>query len=150
MVVPTMDTLPRVPDTHGDTVNEKIFSDLYIRTSWVDANVALDQIKKVCIPKYFCCHGHPYLSDKYQRFPNCYGIFTISFSSNCIVYLRANTYNFTNQSLFYYFLFFSKKYPADNSLSQYERFVVVFLVIFSFSVLPSQYVRLNEQYKMSL
>lgn len=47
MVVPTMDTLPRVPDTHGDTVNEKIFSDLYIRTSWVDANVALDQIKKV-------------------------------------------------------------------------------------------------------
>lgn len=47
MVVPKMDTLPRVPDTHGDTVNEKIFSDLYIRTSWVDANVALDQIKKV-------------------------------------------------------------------------------------------------------
>lgn len=74
MVVPTMDTLPRVPDTHGDTVNEKIFSDLYIRTSWVDANVALDQIKKVCILininlKYFCCLGHPYLSVKYQLFP---------------------------------------------------------------------------------
>lgn len=49
MVAPTMDTLPRVPDTHGDTVNEKIFSDLYIRTSWVDANVALDQIKKVSL-----------------------------------------------------------------------------------------------------
>lgn len=47
MVVPTMDSLPRVPDNHGDNVNEKIFSDLYIRTSWVDANVALDQIKKV-------------------------------------------------------------------------------------------------------
>lgn len=47
MVVPTMDKLPRVPDTHGDAVNERIFSDLYIRTSWVDANVALDQIKNV-------------------------------------------------------------------------------------------------------
>lgn len=47
MTVPTMDKLPRVPDAHGDVVDEKIFSDLYIRTSWVDANVALDQIKKV-------------------------------------------------------------------------------------------------------
>lgn len=47
MTVPTMDKLPRVPDAHGDIVDEKIFSDLYIRTSWVDANVALDQIKKV-------------------------------------------------------------------------------------------------------
>ncbi|XP_055853785.1 protein patched [Episyrphus balteatus] len=46
MVVPTMDTLPRVPDTHGDVVDEKLFSDLYIRTSWVDAHVALDQIDK--------------------------------------------------------------------------------------------------------
>lgn len=52
MVVPTMDSLPRVPDTHGDTVNEKIFSDLYIRTSWVDANIALDQIKKVRVFKF--------------------------------------------------------------------------------------------------
>lgn len=42
-----MDKLPRVPDAHGDVVDEKIFSDLYIRTSWVDANVALDQIEKV-------------------------------------------------------------------------------------------------------
>lgn len=48
MVVPTMDKLPRVPDAHGDVVDEKIFSDLYIRTSWVDANIALDQINKVC------------------------------------------------------------------------------------------------------
>ena len=47
MVVPTMDSLPRVPDTHGDVVDEKLFSDLYIRTSWVDAHVALDQIDKV-------------------------------------------------------------------------------------------------------
>lgn len=47
MVVPTMDKLPRVPDAHGDVVDEKIFSDLYIRTSWVDANIALDQINKV-------------------------------------------------------------------------------------------------------
>lgn len=78
MVVPTMDTLPRVPDTHGDTVNEKIFSDLYIRTSWVDANVALDQIKKVS--HYIYKHqsqvkylllpfDHPYFSVKYQLFP---------------------------------------------------------------------------------
>lgn len=42
-----MDKLPRVPDAHGDVVDEKTFSDLYTRTSWVDANVALDQIKKV-------------------------------------------------------------------------------------------------------
>lgn len=49
MVMPTMDKLPRVPDAHGDIVDEKIFSDLYVRTSWVDANVALDQIKKVKI-----------------------------------------------------------------------------------------------------
>ncbi|XP_049539908.1 LOW QUALITY PROTEIN: protein patched [Anopheles darlingi] len=46
MVVPTMDNLPRVPDTHGDTVDEKLFSDLYIRTSWFDASIALDQIEK--------------------------------------------------------------------------------------------------------
>lgn len=53
MVVPTMDKLPRVPDTHGDAVNERIFSDLYIRTSWVDADVALDQIKKVYYTEYY-------------------------------------------------------------------------------------------------
>lgn len=47
MVVPTMETLPRVPDTHGDIVDEKLFSDLYIRTSWFDASIALDQIEKV-------------------------------------------------------------------------------------------------------
>ncbi|XP_073845846.1 protein patched [Musca autumnalis] len=46
MVVPPMDTLPRVPDTHGDVVDEKLFSDLYIRTTWVDAQIALDQIDK--------------------------------------------------------------------------------------------------------
>lgn len=53
MTVPTMDKLPRVPDAHGDVVDEKIFSDLYIRTSWVDANVALDQIKKVSLFRIF-------------------------------------------------------------------------------------------------
>lgn len=42
-----METLPRVPDTHGDSVDEKLFSDLYIRTSWFDASIALDQIEKV-------------------------------------------------------------------------------------------------------
>lgn len=46
-MMPKMDKLPRVPDAHGDVVDEKTFSDLYIRTSWVDANVALDQIEKV-------------------------------------------------------------------------------------------------------
>lgn len=51
-----MDKLPRVPDAHGDVVDEKVFSDLYIRTSWVDANVALDQIEKVSIYLRFCWH----------------------------------------------------------------------------------------------
>ncbi|KAL9914893.1 protein patched [Glossina fuscipes fuscipes] len=46
MVVPTMDSLPRVPDTHGDVIDEKLFCDLYIRTTWVDAQVALNQIEK--------------------------------------------------------------------------------------------------------
>lgn len=47
MTVPTLDNLPRVPDTHGDNVDERMFSDLYIRTSLVDANVALEQIGAV-------------------------------------------------------------------------------------------------------
>lgn len=56
-MMPKMDKLPRVPDAHGDVVDEKIFSDLYIRTSWVDANIALDQIEKVSfilISIYYC------------------------------------------------------------------------------------------------
>lgn len=53
MTVLAMDMLPRVPDAHGDVVDEKIFSDLYIRTSWVDANVALDQIEKVSFFRLF-------------------------------------------------------------------------------------------------
>lgn len=52
MVVPTLDTLPRVP-AHGDVVDEKLYSDLYIRTSWVDAAVALNQIEKVNLIIYF-------------------------------------------------------------------------------------------------
>lgn len=68
-------------------------------------------------------------------------IFTILFSPNCIP---------TSQHVQLYkpifillFHFFSKKYPADNSLSQYESFFlcVVFLVRFSFSVLPGNVVR---------
>jgi hypothetical protein len=39
--------IPRVPDAHGEFVDEKLFSDLYIRTSWFDASIALDQIDKV-------------------------------------------------------------------------------------------------------
>lgn len=59
-------------------------------------------------------------------------IFTILFSLNCICTYESarSTYNFTNQFLFYYFVFFfsfSKKYPADNSLSQYMRFFFVVL-----------------------
>lgn len=45
-----MDTLPRVPDVNGGdggVVDEKLYSDLYTRTSWVDASIALDQIEKV-------------------------------------------------------------------------------------------------------
>lgn len=48
-----MDTLPRVPDVNGTgagaggVVDEKLYSDLYTRTSWVDASIALDQIEKV-------------------------------------------------------------------------------------------------------
>lgn len=52
--MPKMDNLPRVPGIHGDEagaggdiIDEKMLSDFYIRTSWVDANVALDQIEKV-------------------------------------------------------------------------------------------------------
>lgn len=55
MVVPRMETLPRVPDTHGDNVDEKLFSDLYIRTSWFDASIALDQIEKVSGDTVFIC-----------------------------------------------------------------------------------------------
>lgn len=43
-----MDTLPRVPDVNG-VLDEKLYSDLYTRTSWVDASIALDQIEKVWI-----------------------------------------------------------------------------------------------------
>lgn len=46
-MMPKMDNLPRVPAHGGDIVDEKMLSDFYIRTSWVDANVALDQIEKV-------------------------------------------------------------------------------------------------------
>lgn len=57
-----MDKLPRVPDAHGDVVDEKIFSDLYIRTSWVDASVALDQIEKVSfIIYFFSTENFPYV-----------------------------------------------------------------------------------------
>lgn len=61
MVQPTLDHLPRVPEPHplepaaaaavpptphaGD--DEKLFSDLYIRTTWFDAAIALNQIDKV-------------------------------------------------------------------------------------------------------
>ncbi|XP_059620368.1 protein patched isoform X2 [Phlebotomus argentipes] len=40
-----MHELPRVPDSHGDRIDEKLFSDLYVRTSWVDAATAFQQIE---------------------------------------------------------------------------------------------------------
>jgi hypothetical protein len=36
----------RVPE-NGSIVDERAFSDLYIRTSWFDASLALEQIEKV-------------------------------------------------------------------------------------------------------
>lgn len=42
-----MHELPRVPDSHGDHIDEKLFSDLYVRTSWVDAATAFQQIESV-------------------------------------------------------------------------------------------------------
>lgn len=40
---------PRVPEPHAEisVEDEKLLSDLYIRTSWFDAALALDQIEKV-------------------------------------------------------------------------------------------------------
>lgn len=40
---------PRVPEPHAEVSieDEKLLSDLYIRTSWFDAALALDQIEKV-------------------------------------------------------------------------------------------------------
>jgi hypothetical protein len=52
---------PRVPEPHAEVSieDEKLLSDLYIRTSWFDAALALDQIEKVTnssflvVKKYF-------------------------------------------------------------------------------------------------
>lgn len=43
------DSISRVPETHAEISieDEKLLSDLYIRTSWFDAALALDQIEKV-------------------------------------------------------------------------------------------------------
>lgn len=79
MVVPTMDNLPRVPDAHGDVIDEKLFSDLYIRTTWVDAQVALDQIDKVSFQERYSAFPllvgdksyskTKYISAKEHRYP---------------------------------------------------------------------------------
>lgn len=46
---PINESVPRVPDPHTEIAveDEKLYSDLYIRTSWFDAALALDQIEKV-------------------------------------------------------------------------------------------------------
>lgn len=49
MGLPINDSIPRVPEPHAEISieDEKLLSDLYIRTSWFDAALALDQIEKV-------------------------------------------------------------------------------------------------------
>lgn len=49
MGLPIIDSIPRVPEPHSELTieDEKLYSDLYIRTSWFDAALALDQIEKV-------------------------------------------------------------------------------------------------------
>lgn len=49
MGLPINDSIPRVPEPHAEisVEDEKLLSDLYIRTSWFDAALALDQIEKV-------------------------------------------------------------------------------------------------------
>lgn len=51
MGLPINESVPRVPDPHTEIAveDEKLYSDLYIRTSWFDAGLALDQIEKVKI-----------------------------------------------------------------------------------------------------
>lgn len=49
MGLPINDSIPRVPEPHSEISieDEKLSSDLYIRTSWFDSALALDQIEKV-------------------------------------------------------------------------------------------------------
>lgn len=49
MGLPINESIPRVPEPHAEISieDEKLLSDLYIRTSWFDAALALDQIEKV-------------------------------------------------------------------------------------------------------
>lgn len=51
MGLPINDSVPRVPEPHAEisVEDEKLLSDLYIRTSWFDAALALDQIEKVSV-----------------------------------------------------------------------------------------------------
>lgn len=52
---------PRVPEPHAEVSieDEKLLSDLYIRTSWFDAALALDQIEKVSIVCTYQKHKIP-------------------------------------------------------------------------------------------
>lgn len=49
MSLPINESIPRVPDPHPEmsVEDEKLLSDLYVRTSWFDAALALEQIEKV-------------------------------------------------------------------------------------------------------
>lgn len=55
MGLPINDPIPRVPEPHAEisVEDEKLYSDLYIRTSWFDAALALDQIEKVSSLKIY-------------------------------------------------------------------------------------------------
>lgn len=55
---------PRVPEPHAEVSieDEKLLSDLYIRTSWFDAALALDQIEKVNWIYALLSHQRKFLS----------------------------------------------------------------------------------------
>lgn len=53
MGLPINDSIPRVPEPHAESVeDEKLNNDLYIRTSWFDSALALDQIEKVSLSHF--------------------------------------------------------------------------------------------------
>lgn len=55
MGLPINESIPRVPEPHPETSveDEKLLSDLYIRTSWFDAEQALKQIETVSSKNVF-------------------------------------------------------------------------------------------------
>lgn len=66
MGLPINDSVPRVPEAHAEISieDEKLLSDLYIRTSWFDAALALDQIEKV---SWLFEHFREWIGHKWER-----------------------------------------------------------------------------------